>query len=77
MENNFITKNFSLISYVVALIFFVGGAYAEFKYLEVEIEAVEYLVHEQEKDIDKLKESVKELELYKEHHEGYIEAKEK
>lgn len=71
---NWIKENFSIVSYVVALLFFIGGAYAEFQYLQAEIEHLQVELKEQELVIKELQDEVKSIHLFQEYHKGYIDA---
>ena len=72
MPANFIKENFSIVTYILGAVFVIGGAYAEFQYLQSEIENLEEKVEKSDIAIRELQIEVYSLHLQVEYHKGQL-----
>lgn len=72
---NFIQKNWTILLWVIGAIFASGGIYAEFQFLQSEIEVLDARLNKKIEILNELDNRVEKLEHYNEYQRGYNEAK--
>ena len=72
----FIQKNFGMVLWLVGGVFAAGGLYAEFQYLQNEIETLERRLDNKIEILNELEERVDVNESYIDYHKGYLEGHE-
>lgn len=74
-SKEFIGKNFSMILWILGAIFAAGGLYAEFKYLQGEIEILDSRLDKKIQILNELETRVDENEGFIDYHRGYLDGK--
>ena len=69
----FISKYWQILIWIISAIFVAGGLYAEFLYLQSEIEVINQRLVKKIEVLNKLDERVEKLEHYVEYEKGYKE----
>lgn len=72
---NFIQKNWTILLWVIGAIFASGGIYAEFQFLQNEIEVLDSRLNKKIEVLNGLDGRVQTLEHYNEYQKGYDDAK--
>lgn len=72
MPQQFIKDNWNIIIYILGAVFVIGGAYAEFQYLQSEIEHLEKECYKSDIAIRELQSQVYDLHLQLEYHKGQL-----
>jgi len=70
---NILKDNWNIVIYVLGAVFVIGGAYAEFQYLQSEIEHLEEECQESRIAIRELQSEVYSLHLQLEYHKGQLD----
>ena len=71
----FVTKNWQILVWIISAIFVAGGLFAEFQYLQTEIEVLNQRLDKKIEIINSLDKRVETLEHYVEYEKGYKEGK--
>lgn len=72
---NFIQKNWTILLWVIGAIFASGGIYAEFQFLQSEIEIIDNRLNKKIDILNEIESRVEKLERYDEYQRGYDAAK--
>jgi len=72
---NFIQKNWTILLWVIGAIFAAGGIFAEFQFLQSEIDVIDGRLNKKIEILNEIDVRVEELELYHEYQRGYDDAK--
>jgi hypothetical protein len=72
---NFIQKNWTILLWVIGAIFAAGGIFAEFQFLQSEIEVIDGRLNKKIEILNEIDTRVEELERYHEYQRGYNDAK--
>lgn len=72
---NFIQKNWTILLWVIGAIFASGGIYAEFQFLQSEIEVLDARLNKKIEILNELDDRVESLEYYNQYERGYKEGK--
>ena len=73
----FITKNWQILVWIVSAIFVAGGLFAEFQYLQTEIEILHQRLGKKIEVLNTIDSRVTELEHYVEYEKGYKDGQER
>lgn len=76
-DKSFLQNNWSIITGIMFMIFTAGGIYAEFQFLQAEIDILDQRLEKKIQIINELEKKVDKLELNHAYMDGYKEAKDK